>query len=70
MQLNFENTLEESEWMLNTVIISALCFDLKKTTWKLVKRTDPTQLSDIRYFCPKWVLHIVAKGSLRRPDIQ
>ena len=47
-ETDFENTSDESEWMLDGVSISDLCFDLKNTTLKLTKYTDPAQLSDIR----------------------
>ncbi|KAI8880659.1 hypothetical protein K501DRAFT_324882 [Backusella circina FSU 941] len=47
-EADFENTSDESKWMLDGVSISDLCFDLKNTTLKLIKYTDPAQLSNIR----------------------
>ncbi|KAG2215053.1 hypothetical protein INT46_008287 [Mucor plumbeus] len=52
-ETDFENTSDESEWMLDGVSISDLCFDLKNTTLKLTKYTDPAQLSDIRLLALK-----------------
>ncbi|OAC98167.1 hypothetical protein MUCCIDRAFT_115687 [Mucor lusitanicus CBS 277.49] len=43
-----EQDTPESEWMLDGVCISELCFNLKKESLKLAERTDPAQLSDIR----------------------
>ncbi|CEP12730.1 hypothetical protein [Parasitella parasitica] len=42
-----ENT-SESEWMLDGVCISDLCFSLKNACLKLAERTDPAQFSDTR----------------------
>ncbi|CEI93008.1 hypothetical protein RMCBS344292_07253 [Rhizopus microsporus] len=44
----FENTSDESEWMVDSTCISDLCSALKNVTLELAKRRDPAQLSDIR----------------------
>ena len=44
----FENTSDESEWMVDNTCISELCSALKNVTLELAKRRDPAQLSDIR----------------------
>ncbi|CEG73026.1 hypothetical protein RMATCC62417_08489 [Rhizopus microsporus] len=44
----FENTSDESEWMVDNTCISDLCSALKNVTLELTKRRDLAQLSDIR----------------------